>query len=426
MNHQEILYYLSSASTEPVRDPLWKHIYLSKPLKKIAQTQAFLQLEKIKQLGPTYFVYPGATHTRLSHSLGVYETAKRMIIALAKKNEAPELSLEGVKSFLVAALLHDTGHFPFAHSLKELPLKKHETITAELILSEPLKSLINQELGANSAFAASIVAPEMAPSLHLAENRELHLYQNILSGVLDPDKLDYLNRDAFFCGIPYGLQDTDFVIDRILPNGYDGIAIDPQGITAIENLLFSKYLMYKSVYWHKKVRIATAMIKQAILWGMTHQEIQPDDLYGLDDEAFYIRFSNKRYQQFELVEMVNQHQFYSLIQEVPFCEKNSHQQQLLDLSTRRQIESNIENHLGIPPCSLIIDIPEPINFETHLPILKEGKQIPFHQSGTLFSSEMIKKFQSNLRQIRFLLHPKFSERKIQTVKEALLPYLDPS
>ena len=119
-------------------------------------------------------------------------------------------------------------------------------------------------------------------------------FWKILSGVLDPDKLDYLNRDAFFCGVPYGIQDVDFILEEVFPHVENGVAISPKGITALENILFSKYLMYKTVYWHKTVRIATAMIKKAIAMALEEGAIGTQDLYGLDDEQFSARFSRAR------------------------------------------------------------------------------------------------------------------------------------
>jgi HD superfamily phosphohydrolase len=117
---ERILDHLENDYTEPIRDPVWKHIYVSRPLLRILALEQFQKLDRIRQLGPAYLVYPGATHTRRSHSLGVFHIARRMITTLVRKNRVVDITLEGVKSFLCAALLHDIGHYPFAHSLKDL------------------------------------------------------------------------------------------------------------------------------------------------------------------------------------------------------------------------------------------------------------------------------------------------------------------
>ncbi len=132
MQGNPIIQHLDQDYTEPIRDPLWKHIYLSPQMMAVVASEPFQKLYRIKQLGITHLVYPGATHTRFVHSLGVFHLAKRMLRGLLSSEHAPTLSLEGVKAFLCAALLHDIGHFPFTHSLKELPLREHESPDSRL------------------------------------------------------------------------------------------------------------------------------------------------------------------------------------------------------------------------------------------------------------------------------------------------------
>jgi len=131
---QHIIQHLEEDYPHPIRDPIWKHIYLSDALLKITSLKIFQELNGIKQLGPAYLVYPGATHTRLSHSLGTFHVAKQIIHSVIKrKNQSGTIALEEVKAFLCAALLHDLGHYPFAHALKNLDVENHEALTARLI-----------------------------------------------------------------------------------------------------------------------------------------------------------------------------------------------------------------------------------------------------------------------------------------------------
>jgi HD superfamily phosphohydrolase len=376
-----------------VRDPLWQNIFLSPGFKKLTSLEPFQHLAGIKQLGPSYHVYPGATHTRLSHSLGVFHISKRIISRLVSHPDCIKLSEEGVKSFLCASLLHDLGHFPYAHSLKELPLKDHEVLTGELILADPLKSCIENDIGASSWKTAAIVNLEMPDE----GNIEVNFFRNILSGVLDPDKLDYLNRDAFFCGVPYGIQDTDFAISKIVP-APEGIGINTQGITAVENILFSKYLMYKTVYWHKTVRIATAMIKKAVITGLLDGSIQNSDLYGLDDNEFFTRYTKSFHPVMELIEMVNKRQLYKCVHEISFTCENELHAALTDLEYRLDFEKQKTKELGCT--DLIIDIPEPISFEINLPVLSKGKYTSYINSESVFSGPVVKGFTRSLRKIR--------------------------
>ncbi|MBN1836116.1 MAG: HD domain-containing protein, partial [Spirochaetales bacterium] len=264
---ERVLQYLVREFSEPIKDPVWKNIAVSRPLLDLIELPVFQKLNGIKQLGPTYLVYPGATHTRLNHSLGVLHLARRMILHLLMNErrswtgarEEPRITLGGVKAFLCAALLHDLGHYPYAHSLKELEVASHESLTAQRIREPEVAGPISDRVGTDPELVAAIVDPQ----LPYGGEEDVEFYRNLLSGVLDPDKLDYLNRDAYFCGVPHGVQDVDFVFAEIRPHPR-GLAVTEKGLTAVESILFSKYLMYRSVYWHKTVRIATAMIKKAV------------------------------------------------------------------------------------------------------------------------------------------------------------------
>ena len=397
-----ILKHLTNDYTEPVRDPLWQNIFLSKGFKQLISLEPFQRLAGIKQLGPAYHVYPGATHTRLSHSLGVFNISRRVVSRLVGHPDCIPLSESGVKSFLCASLLHDLGHFPYAHSLKELPLKDHEVMTGELILEEPLKSCIENVIGASAETAAAIVNFEMTDK----GDPEIIFFRNILSGVLDPDKLDYLNRDAFFCGVPYGIQDTDFAISKIVPTS-TGIGINRQGITAIENILFSKYLMYRTVYWHKTVRIATAMIKKAVIKGLLEGFIDKNDLYGLDDNDFFSRYTEALHPSLKLIDMVNKRNLYKCILEIPFSEENSLHNDLCSLEARLDFERKKAEELSCE--DIIVDIPEPISFEVNLPVVEERTVTPYINSESVFSGPVVKGFTSSLRKIRVYVPEKYSK-----------------
>ncbi|MDR3201122.1 MAG: HD domain-containing protein [Spirochaetales bacterium] len=423
MEWENIIRHLDRDYSEPIRDPLWKHIYLSPAMMSLVAAAPFRKIGGIKQLGVTHLVYPGATHTRFVHSLGVFCLAKRIIRGLLASPQPPDLSLEGVKAFLCAALLHDIGHFPFTHSLKELPLKSHETLTAELILDEPLAGLIRKKVGADPQLCAAIVDEEISLSGN-AKNSEAGFFRRILSGVLDPDKLDYLNRDAYYCGVPYGVQDTDFVIDRIHPHPLKGIALDEGGVPAVENILFSKYLMYRTVYWHRTVRIATAMIKKAVFLALAEGVIAPEDLYGLDDEDFFRTIGEKDYPPFALIRKAAARDLYKTAAEIS-CEGSAFSA-WSDLSRRAQAEAllakEISRETGVPlkPEEVIIDIPEKIKFEVELPILKpDGSVQDYALADSVFSAPVPEGFSRPLRVLRLAI-PAEAAGKLKNGRELLL------
>ncbi len=402
---EEILKHLDNDYTEPVRDPLWGNIMLSQGFKKILSTETLQKLNRIKQLGPSYHVYPGATHTRLAHSIGVFHISKRVIHQLLTFDSCPDLSMEGVLSFLCASLLHDMGHFPFAHSLKELPLIDHEVLTGNYIIADPLKTAIKENLKIDPYFVRAIVDTTIKENL----TPEILFFRNILSGVLDPDKLDYLNRDAYCCGVPYGIQDIDFIINNIAPHEKTGIALFENGIPAVENLLFSKYLMYRAVYWHKTVRVATSMVKKALYAGMQEDVIKAEELYGLDDESLFINSRKSSYMPFQLINMVSERKFLKTAVEIPFNIENSAHHCLTFLNTRSRIEKEIsvmlkkEYSIDIDPVFIIIDIPEQISFEVDLPIITGDKTVNFTASSSVFTKPVVKGFTGVLRKIRVFL-----------------------
>ena len=373
---ERILDHLENDYTEPIRDPVWKHIFVSPGLLRIAEQAGFQKLDRIRQLGPASLVYPGATHTRRSHSLGVFHLARRMITTLVRKGLATGpssvqgISREGITAFLCAALLHDIGHYPFAHSLKDLSVEAHESLASRQILSD-FAPAIREHLRVEPEAVAAIIDHRV--DYRGAEN--VRFYWNILSGVLDPDKLDYLNRDAFFCGVPYGVQDVDFILEEVFPDAVRGVAISRKGVMALENLLFSKYLMYKTVYWHKTVRIATAMIKKAVAMALADGAIRREDLYGLDDEEFFARFAQHGFAGFRLIGDVRARSLYKQVFRAPFNDESAAHRRLEDVAERLELERMIARAAGdllgcpVPPDSIVVDVPERISFEIDIPVI---------------------------------------------------------
>ncbi|MDR1867157.1 MAG: HD domain-containing protein [Treponema sp.] len=382
---------LTEGFNTPVRDTLWGHIYMPSTFEPILRSAPFMRLHRIFQLGPTFYVYPGATHTRAAHSIGVYHLSRRLLTMLADRGADTWLSDCGVRSFLCAALLHDVGHFPYTHSLKELPLRSHESLTASLIKREPLNRLV-AATGADPDITAAIVDSEVP----YYDNTEILFYRLLLSGTLDPDKLDYLNRDAWYCGVPYGKQDVDFIFSQLYPDKKKGIILDARGLSSIESLLFSKYLMYKTVYWHRSVRSATAMIKKALIHGLTQHTISAETLYDRDDQELFSLLALYPDALFELGKKVRDGYHYLTAMEFPF--DSTIHTALNDPQKRTTGESLIAAALSIAPSSLIIDNPGPLSFETELAF----KGI---QTTGVFSTDTVRTFEKSLYTVRVFVDP---------------------
>lgn len=407
-----------------IRDPIWKNIDIPDDIAKIIQSREFQRLNDIKQLGPTYLVYPGATHTRFAHSIGVYHIASRLLQSLKSQSPISDfISDEGEKAFKIAALCHDMGHFPFTHALKELPLLDHEVLTGKIILDSPVAKII-ENCGVKSEKVASIIDTTIKTN-----DEQVLFFRKLLSGVLDPDKLDYLNRDAFFCGVPYGIQDTDFTLSCLFPDKERGVTVNSKSIISIENLLFSKYLMYRSVYWHKDVRIATAMMKKSLFTALSLGEVKDTSLYNLTDSTLLSLINeSKNADIWYSAKMIFQRNFYRVISEFSFNSENQSHKILENLEKRTQLENKIADTLfqefKINQNQIIIDIPENISFESDIFINDEN--CTFSESSTVFTPETINSFTQSLRKIRVAVSADIlqnaSENEISKLKRIIADF----
>lgn len=193
----------------------------------------FQRLRRINQLGLSNTVYPGAVHSRFNHALGVVHLCSQLIQSLRQKGVT--ISDEEYKSTCIAALLHDIGHGPFSHTLEfEIVPFHHEELT--LFFMEEL----NHQFDGQLSLAIRIFKGTYGrPFLH-----------ELLSGQLDVDRMDYLNRDSFYTGVAEGIIGYERIIKMM--NVHDGhLVVEEKGLFSIEKFLVSRFLMYQQVYLHK-------------------------------------------------------------------------------------------------------------------------------------------------------------------------------
>jgi hypothetical protein len=214
---------------------------------------------------------------------------------------------------------------------------------------------------------------------------------------------------------------VDFILSRLHPHQKRGLDIDSRGIPGMESLLFSQYLMYRSVYWHHAVRSATAMVKKALLGALESGIIAAEELYNLDDQGLFALAVQRDYPLFALVDSVRNGRLFSIAVEIPFEEK-AHKK-LLNLSGRLQMEKGLAAEfsafLGKPVSgdSLIIGLPEPVSFECGLFITDEN--CFFSEGSSAFKSSLVDAFVKSLRIIRVFINP-FFEEKIRFHREEIL------
>ncbi|MGH7459276.1 MAG: HD domain-containing protein [Longimicrobiaceae bacterium] len=265
-----------------VRDPLWSTVTLDQTALRIVDAPGFQRLRRVRQLGFAYLVYPGATHTRFDHALGVYELTRRALALLGERGELKTVDPFEPRLVPYAALLHDIGHYPFSHALEELPgarVPGHHEQLAGRFLSEG-------EIG-DALRTLHPEAPELVAAM-IRGGSDSSL-RGLVAGSLDLDKIEYLKRDAFFCGVPYGAVDVDRLLHSLAvvadpETGRREVGIREKGLSALESLLFSKYQMFRNVYWHHAVRSATCVYKRMVREAIDAGAVRPDELVGLSDD----------------------------------------------------------------------------------------------------------------------------------------------
>lgn len=235
------------------RDPIYGYIHINyEIITKLIDTSIFQRLRRIRQLSGVHMVFHTAEHTRFSHSLGVYEVANKYLEISEIKNS---LNQREQLMLLVAALLHDIGHGPYSHAFEHTFKVDHEKIGATLILEHPeLRKILDQvDLDFANDVAAVILRKSKYP-----------IIEQMISSQLDADRLDYLERDAYFTGAAYGHIDLDRLL-RVATVINNQIVYKVSGVPAIENFLLSRAHMHYQVYYHPKARAYEAILEKIYL-----------------------------------------------------------------------------------------------------------------------------------------------------------------
>jgi HD superfamily phosphohydrolase len=245
-----------------VRIPPELDVPLTPRVRALIDTAEFRRLAHISQLGLVSLVYPAAIHTRFEHSLGVYRLALLFLRQLSYDNRfADMIKPADAELFLVAALLHDLGHWPFCHPIEDMHLPsvpRHELFANSFLLEGEIADTLRDDWAIQPRDVVALVSGKPTDA-------KLRLLSSILSGPIDIDKMDYLGRDSLHAGVPYGRNfDQQRLIGSLCLNAAgDGLAITDKGKTAAEMMVFARYVMFSEVYWHHGVRAATAMLQRA-------------------------------------------------------------------------------------------------------------------------------------------------------------------
>jgi HD superfamily phosphohydrolase len=263
-----------------INDPIYGFITLPDDISyDLINHPYFQRLRRIKQLGMTNLVYPGALHTRFHHAIGAMHLMTEAISVLRSKGI--EITKEEATGATIAILLHDIGHGPFSHSLE------HSIVSG--INHESISSMLMQRL--NKTFKGKL---DLAIKIFNNQYRKKFLHK-LVSSQLDMDRLDYLKRDSFFTGVVEGVVSSDRII-KMLNVKNDELVIESKGIYSIEKFIMARRLMYWQVYLHKTVVSAENMLVK-ILKRAKYLAMRGEALFASPALAIFLEnnFSKKEF-----------------------------------------------------------------------------------------------------------------------------------
>ena len=244
------------SETKVLKDPVHSYIHINyEVVWNCLDSKEFQRLRRIRQLGGDFQVYPTAEHSRFSHSLGVYEIVRRVVTEI--KSLSVELSEYDKICVMLAGLLHDVGHGPFSHAFEHVTNHSHEDYTAKIILGE---TELNQVL--------TEVSPRLPDDIVsiIEHNHPNDILNQIISGQLDADRMDYLLRDSYFSATSYGQFDLERILRtmrvRKIDENKKALVVKYTGIHSVEDYIMARYQMYWQVYYHPVARSYEAVFIQ--------------------------------------------------------------------------------------------------------------------------------------------------------------------
>ncbi|MCX7393849.1 MAG: HD domain-containing protein [Planctomycetales bacterium] len=405
-----------------VRIPAGQDIPFTARVRALVDTAEFQRLRSITQLGLAARIYPGATHSRFEHALGVFHNALRYLWQLGKDQRfAAAVDVHQAEVLMAAALLHDLGHWPFCHPIEDMclpDLPPHEVFAKEFLSqSRELAQVLKTEWQIEPEEVLDVLVPK-------TDSTTLHLMRSILSGPIDIDKMDYLERDSLHAGVSYGRNfDRNRLIQSLLVNeAGDGLAISSKGKTAAELMVFARYVMFSEVYWHHAVRSATSMFARSFFEVYRNLDLQTlfqqsefEVIAALRREAMGTpvaplldgvfgprRNLHKRVVEFSLNQTP---ELYRSLAGRPYF-------QLVEVCDR--LTKIVERHLGhtLQPTDLLIDAPprhKEVEFKVDIFHPKEKYYRPLSHVSPVVAALAKTQFDDYVKRVRVFAEPKLAQ-----------------
>jgi HD superfamily phosphohydrolase len=351
---------------EVVRDPLWNNIRLEPEALELLDTPSIQRLRYVRQLGHAFLVYPGATHTRFEHALGAYHLARRALTHLEEAGH--RIDAPDALQLRLAALLHDIGHYPFSHALEEAGFPSHESLAERHLTRRDLAGVLERHDQAPLKLLALIRGQTKEP------------LAGLVSGSVDVDKLDYLSRDAWMCGVPYGVIDVDRLLSSLTlapgPSGRVSLALHEKGLAALESLLFARYQMYRNVYWHHAVRAATAMFKRLVRQAIRDGRLRVEDVAVATDDGLIHEL--QRDDTTGLARALRERRLAKRVLDLPATElpADTADWPAADPDLTERVEDRLAHEVGAAPGELFLDFPAKHEMlGVDLPLVRRGGEV---------------------------------------------------
>jgi uncharacterized protein len=428
-----------------VRDSLYDLIPLGPREEKLISTAPFLRLQKIKQLGFVYRIWPGATHTRYEHSLGCYSLAVRALRLLVQRGDDGGLfgvSVSSVQTLVVAALLHDIGHYPFSHTVEELgyPIISHEKVGRSIIENSEIATILERDYHLSPERVADFIDPPKTKMLPIDDE----LLNSLLSGALDVDKLDYLPRDARACNVPYGGVDGARLQGalRIHPNVHNQrrIVVTNKGISPLHSLLHARQEMFDNIYWHHTARALQVMLMRAVNEALLCGALHVEQLVGLDDASLLslLREEHMPVSSRRLTDDLELRHPYKVVIEISRLAGRlfSRLEALFwDTQRRRRVEQLLAAELAsalaieIADYEVLFDIPRPEKWEMDVWVTFHNPPIGMDSlvnwvEATGLQPDDLARYEQHQRRIRVVVPERLREPLLVRKEDVLLPTLE--
>lgn len=276
------------------RDPVHGFIEVSNLEREIIDSEPFQRLRNIKQLAMTHLVFHGAEHTRFGHSIGVMHMVTRAFSSAIRNSglEWSEEKIEYYKQILrLIALTHDLGHAPFSHAAEAVFPNgmEHEDYTRKIVQETEIADIILRigQVLKEKYGEGYYITPELICNIYLGKdpgpNSEYTFLKSFMDSELDCDKMDYLLRDALYCGVNYGKYDVERLLACLTVyqgEGFPRLAIGSGGVQAFEEFMLARYFMFVQVYFHRTRRFFDLMYSVAL------QQVLPNGTFPEDTRAY--------------------------------------------------------------------------------------------------------------------------------------------